>query len=134
MTLVLVIQLAVVLTLTWIAMSKGLERALPFYTFATALVPGACSIAISGLFVLTTQRVALLTLLLLFCVLGKGNRFSQQRSLPLKWLIVANAMWCIVSTVHSVVPSYSVKKVMGEVAEYYLLYYILRARSRIFAP
>src|SRR5207237_10050135 len=120
-----VIHLGIVRTRPWIAMCKGRGRALPFYTFATALGAGACSIASSGLFVLTTQRVALLTLLLLFCVLGKGNRFSQQRSLPLKWLIVANAMWCIVSTVHSVVPSYSVKKVMGEVAEYYLLYYIL---------
>src|SRR5437879_4335539 len=123
MILVFIIQLAVVIILVVIAISKGVERALPLFTFAVTLVPGACSIPIPGLFVLTPQRTALLTLVALFVIFGKKT--GKKPPLPLKWLIVVQVAWCVVSTAHSVVPVDSIKKMIGEVAEYYLLYYIL---------
>lgn len=123
MILVVTIQLAVVIILVGITAAKGLERALPFFVFVVTIVPGACGIPIPGLFVLTTQRTALLTLLTLFIVVGKRN--GKSPPLPLKWIIIAQVAWCVVSTAHSVVFVDSIKKMIGEVAEYYFLYYVL---------
>ena len=49
---------------------------------------------------------------------------SSRFALPLAWLIVLHLIWCVVSTANSIVPLMSLKKMISEALEYYLLYYL----------
>jgi O-antigen ligase len=125
MTLIIAIDLIVVGTLLAIALNKGFEDVLPFAAFACILVPGTSSIPLPGLFVLTTQRLVLVVLILLYFALGKrGQKSSLVKKGPLKWLIVAQVTWSLISTANSIVPVMSIKKLLSEVVEYYVLYAI----------
>jgi hypothetical protein len=120
--LVILIDLCVLGGLLGIATSNGLEAALPLATFALVFLPIETSIPL-GLFEMTTQRLIVATLLVLYISLGRGGD-GGRLPLPLKGLILIHIAWCVISTGNSIVPLMSVKKAVSVVAEYYTLYFI----------
>lgn len=124
MILVAVIDLLVIGILIYVATSRGLEQALPFVAFVFTLIPREAVIPIPGLFDLTCQRLMSIVLIVLYCTLSRKSAAGGQFATPMKWLILIHICWCIVSTANSVVPLQSIKKMIGELVEYYLLYFI----------
>src|SRR5664279_684215 len=109
MALVIIINLVVLAVLCRIALTSGLERALPFAAFALIFIPIESSIPL-GLFELTTQRLIIAVLLVFYFSIGRteaNRRFIPP--LPLKILIVVHVCWCALSTMNSVVPLMSIK-------------------------
>lgn len=123
MWLIYTIDFFAVAILFVIGMRRGVEQALPFAAFVMVLVPRDAAIQLPGLFDLTTQRIVLIVLTLLYVILPKKSGSSSFVT-PLKWLIVLHLIWCAISTANSVVPLMSLKKMMSEALEYYLLYYL----------
>jgi len=125
MGLIVAIDLIVVFALVGIALSKGFEYVLPFAAFVCILVPETSSIPLPGFFVLTTQRLVLVVLIPLYFAVGKSRAESALiANNSLKWLMIAQVTWSLVSTVNSIVPVMSIKKLLSEVVEYYVLYAI----------
>jgi hypothetical protein len=125
MALTIIIDLIIVGALVAVSVSKGFEDVLPFAAFVCILVPGLSSIPIPGLFVLTTQRLVLVVLFVLYLILGKRQpEFSKVNKIPLLWLMAAQVLWSLVSTANSIDPVMSLKKLLSVVAEYYVLYYV----------
>ena len=126
MALILIIDAVVVATLAFIALTKGVEAALPFFVFVVVLLPWQCVFPIPGVMTVTGQRVAIVTLIALFLVFKPpANRSRALLSTPLKFLLMLQIGWCVLSTANSIVPVDSLKKMSFEVVEYYLMYYIL---------
>jgi len=126
MLLICVIDVLVVAILVYIATTKSLEAALPFFVFVLTLVPGESRIPLPGLFDLTTQRVATIVLLALYLAFGKKNSGEEQtQASPLKYLILLILGWGLVSTLNSGVFTTSLKTVLSNALDFYLLYYII---------
>jgi len=121
MLLILAINAVIVVVLVGIATRKGLEAALPFFAFVVTLLPDECRIQVPGLS-LYAHRVALIVLTILFI---KARKKTKGRTLPLKRLIVLHIVWAVASTLASIVVVTSFKQLLAQVAEYYLLYYIV---------
>jgi hypothetical protein len=131
MGLIYTIDALALATLLAIALRRGVEQALPFAAFVFILVPRDAAIQLFGLFDLTAQRLLLVALAVLYFLLRSPGDHTNPHSTPLKWLIFAHVGWCLISAANSVVPLMSVKKMVSEVLEYYLLYYIFSRRSSI---
>lgn len=124
MLLILILDAAIISVLLYIAVTKSLEAALPFATFCCVLLPATARLDI-GAFELSMQRVVVMVLLGLFLTRSQQDKCdSLIKPPPLLWIMVAQVLWCVISTANSVVPLMSVKKLLAEVAEYYLLYHI----------
>jgi hypothetical protein len=124
MTLTILIDLIAIIGLIGIAQSKGLEAALPFASFLLVLVPIEAIIPL-GVFNLTTQRLIVVILLLLYFSSGRSRGLTGDASAtPLKFLMLMHIAWCFVSTANSIVPVMSIKKALSVVFEYYTLYFI----------
>jgi hypothetical protein len=104
-----------------IVYTKGFEQVLPFVTAACIVIPGLVRLHVP-LFELTTQRLILVVLVILYLAAGKKN--PQMKRIPLGWLIALQIAWALLSTAHSVDPVASFKKLLSVVAEYYLLYFV----------
>jgi hypothetical protein len=124
MWLIYLIDVVAVATLLIIGARRGLEQALPVAAFILVLVPRDAAIQLPGLFDLTTQRIVLVVLTVLYLLLPAKKSESTRFATPLKWLIVFHLAWCCLSTANSIVPAMSLKKMVSEVLEYYLLYYV----------
>lgn len=125
MTLILTIDILVVLTLCGIVLMRGLEAALPFVAFVLVLAPEQSRIVLPGLFDLTTQRIVVFALLILYLTFHRNrDRTMRVAEMPLVLLILAQLTWAVLSTCNSVVPLLSLKKLLSQTLEYYLLYYI----------
>ena len=125
MALAIVILSVAFLILAASALVGGLEQALPFAAFACLLIPARCKIQIPGVFDITGQRLILVTLLVFFILrTNPDSKSSPVKNLPLVLLIVAQVAWALISTANSIVPLMSLKKLLGEVFEYYCLYII----------
>lgn len=128
LAVVIIIDVLVAGTLLFVAARKGVEGALPAFTFFAILVPVSNQIKIPGLLGITTQRLAIIILALAFVIFrrshGEQTEPRPRVPLPLKFLIAFQVVWCIVSTAHSIDPAASVKKMLAEVVEYYLVYFI----------
>jgi hypothetical protein len=125
MALIVAIDLIVVGTLVAIALTKGFERALPFFAFVITLVPGESQIPLPGLFALTTQRVAIITLAALYLFLrNSSSGTTRNHATPLKYLILLTLGWNLISTVESIVFTTSLKIVLSNTFDFYLVYYI----------
>jgi O-antigen ligase len=124
MWLICTIDVVAVVTLLVITLRSGLEEALPFAAFIFILVSRDAAVPLPGLFDLSVQRVILAVLTVLYFAIPprKGKRGSLKT--PLKWLLIAHIAWCFLSTANSIVPMMSFKKMISEIFEYYLLYYI----------
>lgn len=124
MGLVLLVQIIVIAGLVYITMNRRIEAALPFFVFVVVFVPAECRIQLP-FFTLTTQRVALLTLSVLYFAYGGKSKAARSNRIPLKSLLIIHILWCCISTANSVVVFESVKKMLSVLLEYYLTFYII---------
>jgi O-antigen ligase len=123
LALVAVIDLIAIIGLVILAQGKqGLERALPFAAFLIVLVPIESLIPL-GFFTLTTHRIVVGTLVLLYFLRGRSAN-QGKIAMPLKTIIIVHVFWCLISTANSIVPEMSIKKLLSVVLEYYTLYFI----------
>jgi O-Antigen ligase len=120
MILILLIDLVVVISLI-VASRRRLQDALPLFCFFLVVMPFESRFVVPGVFDISTERVALLTLLILFLVRPGRSSF---RKIPLKRLIWLHIGWALCSTVYSLSVVTSTKQLIAQVLEYYLLYYI----------
>jgi hypothetical protein len=121
MITVLFIDVVVVVSLI-LASRRRVEAALPLFCFYLVLMPHESRIVIPGLFDFSTDRVAILTLLILFLV--RRERITRA-PIPLKRLICFHVVCALCSSVYSLSVATSAKLLVGQVIEYYLLYYML---------
>jgi hypothetical protein len=126
MALTLIIDVVVVAVLAFIALTKGVEAALPFFVFVVTLVPGESKIAIPGLFDLTTARLAIIVLLGFYFVPGKGAQPAdgQKQKLPLRLILALMILWSLVSAANSIVFTASLKYVLSALLDYLLVFYL----------
>lgn len=132
MGLVLTIDFLCVALLLFVALAKGFERTLPLAAFLLLLFPYESQIRLSGLFDLTTQRIIIMELVVLYLVLGRTrNNGGTAEKLPLRYLIVLLVAWMLFSSANSVVPDVSFKATLSQVFDFALPYYIFaRAISK----
>ena len=125
MTLVLIIDILVVAGLVAITLMKGVESTLPFLGFSLILLPNESKIAVPGLFDLTSSRIAIITFVVLYLALGRkeGSAGSGQGN-PLKLLMLLTIGWSLISTANSIVFTTSLKTVISQICDDYLLYYL----------
>jgi hypothetical protein len=121
MIVILLIDLIVVVTLL-IASRRCLEAAVPLVCFYLVLLPHESRLVIPGLFDLTSERVAVLTVLVLSLIRG-GQK--NRNPIPMRQLIYLHIGWAVCSTLFSISVATSAKQLIGEVVEFYLLYYVL---------
>lgn len=121
MLVIVLIDIIVVVSLL-AASRQRLEAALPLFCFYLVLLPHESRLVIPGLFDLTTERVAILTVLVL-SLFRHGQR--NKSAVPMRQLIYLHIGWAICSTLFSISVATSAKQLIGEVIEFYLLYYIL---------
>jgi len=133
MPLIYLLDFAAIALLVGVAFYKGVEQALPFLAFFMVLIPNESKIPLPGLFDLTTQRLVLVTVAALYFLLGERNaQAGRTARTSLKYLIAAHIGWSLISTANSVVFDISFKRLLSQVLEYYLLYYVLtRAVSQV---
>jgi hypothetical protein len=126
MALIVAINLIVVGILVAITIRKGLEYAFPFATFCLVFLPRECQFTIPGLFDISTYRIIIGTLAVLY-IAGpkKSSKQSALETLPLKALILVQVAWCLISTADSIVQTASIKKLLSVIFEYYILYYVV---------
>jgi hypothetical protein len=120
MTLIIAIDIIVVGALVGIALTKGFEDALPLTAFLLMLFPNESQIHLPGLFDLTSQRLLIVVLVVLYVVIGK----PQKRLLPLKYLALLLMAWMLLSSANSVVPAVSFKTTLSQFFDFFVLYYI----------
>ncbi|MBZ5641963.1 MAG: O-antigen ligase family protein [Acidobacteriia bacterium] len=120
MTLVYTIDAIVILLILGSAYRKGLERTLPLIAFLLMLFPYESQIS-AGFFDLTTQRliVVLASVLYLF-----SKEVQEKRKLPLKITIFCLMAWMLVASANSIVFTTSIKAVLSEFFDFFVLYYI----------
>ena len=70
MTLIVILDLLAVSALCWIALTRGFEGALPAAAFLMIIFPNESQIQLPGLFDLTTQRLIVVVLLILYLTVG----------------------------------------------------------------
>ena len=81
---------------------------------------------IPGLFDLTTQRVATIALLVLYLALRKRNSDDEAgRMTTLSSVILLIFGWDVISTLNSLVFTTSLKTILSDALDFYLLYYII---------
>ena len=132
MILICVIDVLVVSVLVLLVLTKGLEEALPFFTFVIIVLPGESKIDLLGLFDLTSARVAIIALTVLFLLFRKQSSKSLATpKTPLRYLMALIIGWSVLSTLYSVVPTISFKTVLSQLLDYFLLYYIFVNSVRI---
>ena len=121
MILIFLIDLVVVVSLILLG-HRRLEAALPLFCFYLILMPIESKIVIPGVFDLTTERIAMMTVLTLF-VMQKPRGYNG--SVPMKRLMFFHVAWAICSTIYSISTATSLKQLIGQVVEYYVLYLVL---------
>jgi hypothetical protein len=135
MTLVITIDILVVVLLVVMALRKRFEATLPVTACLMLLLPNECQIRLPGLFDLTTQRLVMLTLFGLYLTQGRtadSTGRKREKHMPLKYLILIQIVWLFISSVNSVVVAVSLKTVLSQLLDYFLLFYIFsRAISRV---
>ena len=125
MALVVSIDVLAAGLLIGIVLAKGFEQALPLAASLMMLFPNESQIQLSGLFDLTTQRLVVIVLTVLYIAFGKTRDDNgRKRELPLKYLIAIQIAWMLVSTANSVVVGVSFKTVLSQVFDYFLPFYI----------
>jgi len=124
MGIILTLDILAIAIVAFTARSKGLENALPLAAFLFVVFPEESKIAIPGLFDLTTQRIIVVTLFVLCAFTRKPNGLVPKR-LPLAGGIVILSLWWILSAANSVVFTVSLKYVLSQILDLFLIYYIV---------
>lgn len=133
MALVVSIDILAVGVLFAVALTKGFERTLPLAACLMLLFPNESQIKLPGLFDITTQRLVVIALFGLYMVLGKtSDESGRKREVPLKYLMAIQIIWMSISTANSVVVTVSLKTVISQILDYFLVFYIFtRTVSRL---
>lgn len=121
MLIILLLNAIVVSSLVSVA-AKRFERALPLAAFYIVLFPAESQIPIPHLFDLTTERVVIITLIVLSLSARKSPIMS--RALPLRRGMIAMAVWWGLSVATSIVPEISLKALFGLIIDYFVVYYV----------
>src|SRR5258708_10596677 len=116
-----IINAVVILLILGCAYLKGLERTLPLIAFLLLLFPYESQVTLPGLFDLTTQR---LIVILTFVVFLFSREAQKKRKLPLKYSIGFLMAWMLIASANSVVFVTSIKTVLSEFLDFFLIYYI----------
>lgn len=126
MLLVGAIDFVVVGGLLFIALSRSLEAALPFFAFTLVLLPNESQFQLPGLFDFTTARIAIIVLTALYTLLrDKGSDSQTTREMPLKSFMLVIIVWSLLATANSIALSTSLKAVLSQILDYYFVYYLL---------
>ena len=104
------------------ASRRRLEDALPLFCFFLVLMPLESRFVIPGLFDVNIMRVSLATLLILYLIRGEQ---SGRGPLPLRRAMLLHVGWAICSTLYSLSVATSMKQLLTQVLEFYLMYFIL---------
>lgn len=123
MFLVIILDFIVLVTLCSVALRKGFEHALPAAAFFLVLAPEESKLPLPGLFDITTQRVVILTMIVLYIIL-KGGAAAGRAKLPMKWALIVMCMWWTMSTIGSIAVTDSLKGLLSLVLDYILVYCI----------
>ena len=121
MLIVLFLQVVIIISLIASA-RRRIENALPLFCFFLTLMPLEAKLVIPGLFDLNIMRVSLLTLLGLF--LFKKEKYRRDK-LPLLNLMYLHVAWALCSTIYSLSFVTSIKQLLAQLVEFYLMYYLL---------
>jgi hypothetical protein len=121
MTLVLILDAIVICLILGCAFLKGLERTLPLIAFLLMLFPYESQITLPGLFDLTTQRLIVLLTVMLYAF---SSEAKDRGKLPLRGTIFLLMAWMLLSSVFSVVVVTSIKSVLSEFFDFFVIYYI----------
>lgn len=127
MALILILDVLVIVCLAAVASRKGLEETLPAAAFFLILFPNEAQLPLPGLFGLTTQRVIVATLCVLYFTSRRPDDDAKKR-MPLGYLLILLAAWMALSTANSVVPVISLKTLLSQCFDFSVLY-ILCVRS-----
>jgi O-antigen ligase/polysaccharide polymerase Wzy-like membrane protein len=120
--LLISLNLFVIATLFVVARTKGFDRALALAAFFLVLFPEETKLSFPGLFDLTTQRLVTMALLVLSFAVPRPQ--GAPRNLPLKTAVIALCGWWLLSAVNSIVFWASLKSVLSQIFDYYIVYYI----------
>ena len=120
MLIIVLLQCLIVFSMVR-ASRSSLENALPVFAFAVVLMPLESRLVVPGVGDFNTMRVALLTLLILYLVRGEK---VNDGPIPLKGLMVLHIGWALCSTFFSLSVVTSIKQLVSQVVEYYLLYFL----------
>jgi hypothetical protein len=111
------------------ASREGLENAIPVFAFFVVLMPLESRLVVPGVCDFTVMRVSLITLLLLYAIRRERADYSP---IPLKSLMFLHVCWAICSTIYSLSVVTSIKQLISQVLEYYLLYLLfIRIVSKV---
>src|ERR1035437_9146465 len=125
MILVIAINVVAVAWLLMAAVAWGLEEALPGVAFLLLLLPQESQITLPSLFGLSTHRILIFVLMLLYLALGPGHgKRERPRKLPLNILIGLQIVWMLLSSATSIVPSISFKTSLSQLFDFFVLYMI----------
>lgn len=122
MIFVIVIDVVVVASLLVVALTKGFERSLPLAIFLMMLFPVESKIDLPGLFDLTTQRLIVVVLIILYFAVGRVR--GRREKLPLKYLLILLIGWMLLSSANSVVREVSFKSTLSQLLDFTVPYYI----------
>jgi len=117
------IDIVVIVVLLYLTVRKGIEGALPFFIFVVVCSPEESTLPLP-FFSLTTRRVAVCALVLFYFLFKRAGAPLLEKT-PLKYLLLIHSAWCVLSTANSIVPVTSIKQMLSQVVEYYVLYWIL---------
>jgi hypothetical protein len=121
-TMLIIILLQLIIVISMIRASRSqLENVLPVFAFFVVLMPLESRLVVPGVGDFNTMRVALLTLLILYLMRKEKTSSS---AIPLKALMVMHVIWALCSTFYSLSVVTSVKQLISQVVEYYLLYFL----------
>src|ERR1039457_249998 len=125
MVLICILHLMVAGVLLAVALTKGFEATLPVFVFAATVLPGESKIVVPGMFDLSTTRVAIIVLTCLYLALGSRNGGKRRRfATPLRYLLLSTLVWNLISAFNSVVFTNSLKVVLSNALDFYVVYYI----------
>src|SRR5690242_19273669 len=93
-----------------IALTRGLESALPTAAFMLVFLPIECKLSL-GFADLTVHRLIVIVLWVVY--LTRGKKASASSPLAMKGLLLVHISWCLVSTALAIDPVASFKKLLS---------------------
>ncbi len=131
MVLIIILDLIVIAALTSAALRKGYDEALPLAACLLLIFPTETRIQLPGLFDLTTQRIIVLALCVLYLAVGRREALPEvRRSLPLRYPLAILIVWMLLSSARSVVPAISFKSTLSQYFDFCTIYLIYEKRVR----
>lgn len=124
MFLVAAIDAVVLCAILGVALAKGLEGALPLAAFVLTIFPTESRLPVPGVPDITTARLATALLLVLYLAVGRRPVDEPPRRVPLKTVMLLLLSWTVLSTLNSVDFTASLKTLLSNVLDFYVVYYV----------